>query len=223
MSTQPQDVIETTETTKVRREVSGRQIGIIVGALALGLVLLWFLVLRGDGGGEEPGAAPGEQPTVVPFPEETQPPGDGPGRKGPVETFEVFAPRDPFEPLVDLDAGGGAEQGDVNGDTTGDTGDTDGDTTGDGGDTDGDGDVDADDGDSTDKGDSEDVEGHTVELISTLDDQSVQIQVDDTVYKVEEGEDFAENFRLVSVSNDCATVLFGDDQFTICEGQEILK
>ncbi|MDQ3985705.1 MAG: hypothetical protein M3280_04325, partial [Actinomycetota bacterium] len=137
---------------------------------------------------------------------------DRAGKKGPVETFEVFAPRDPFEPLIDLTEGGGTDAGD----TEGDTGDN-------GTDTDGDGDVDSEDGAPTDTGDSENVDGHTVELVATLEDGSVQIRVDDTVYTVEEGENFAENFQLVSVSDNCATVLFGDDQFTICEGQEILK
>jgi hypothetical protein len=49
------------------------------------------------------------------------------------------------------------------------------------------------------------------------------IQVDATVYNVREGEDFAGRFRLLSVSGNCATMLFGDDQFTLCEGEEILK
>ena len=228
MSTQPLDVIETTEPTSSRREVSGRRLAIILGAVVVGLLLFWVLVLRGDGGGGENGALPAGDPSAAPelVPEEVQPPNGGPGKKGPVETFEVFAPRDPFKPLVDLSTGDttsdtGETTGDT-GDTTGDTGDT-GDTTGDGTDTNGDGVVDSEDDDPTDPGDSESVDGHTVELVSTLEDGSVQIQVDDTVYRVEEGEDFADSFRLVSVSNDCATVLFGDDQFTICEGQEILK
>jgi hypothetical protein len=50
-----------------------------------------------------------------------------------------------------------------------------------------------------------------------------QIQVDETVYTVDEGEDFADNFRLVSASGACATMLFGDDEFTLCEGEQILK
>ncbi|MDQ3985460.1 MAG: hypothetical protein M3280_03065 [Actinomycetota bacterium] len=217
MSTQEQEIVETTEESRIRREVSGRQVGIIVGVLVLVLLLFWFLFLRGGGGGDE--TAIPEAPVTEPAPpteppDEKQPPGDRAGNKGPVETFEVFAPRDPFEPLIDLTQGGGTDAGD----TEGDTGDA-----GDGTDTDGDGDVDSEDGSPTDTGDSENVEGHTVELVATLEDGSVQIRVDDTVYTVEEGENFAQNFQLVSVTDDCATVLFGDDQFTICEGQEILK
>jgi hypothetical protein len=50
-----------------------------------------------------------------------------------------------------------------------------------------------------------------------------QIQVDGTVYTVDEGETFADNFQLVDASGECATMLFGDDEFTLCEGEEILK
>jgi hypothetical protein len=50
-----------------------------------------------------------------------------------------------------------------------------------------------------------------------------QVEVDGTVYTVSEGEVFADNFELVSASGECATMLFGDDQFTLCEGEEILK
>ena len=219
MATEEQEIVETTEGSRVRREVSGRQVGIIVAALIVLLLLFWFFFLRDGGGGEE--AATPEAPVTEPAPPteppaEKQPPGDRAGKKGPVETVEVFAPRDPFEPLIDLDAGG-AGTGETEGDT-GEGGDTDDAT-----DSDGDGDVDSEDGSPTDTGDSENVEGHTVELVATLEDGSVQIRVDDTVYTVEEGENFAQNFQLVSVSDNCATVLYGDDQFSICEGQEILK
>ena len=43
------------------------------------------------------------------------------------------------------------------------------------------------------------------------------------MHTVAEGEVFAENFKFLSVSGECATMLFGDDQFTLCEGEEILK
>lgn len=221
MSTQEQEIVETTEEPRVRREVSGRQVGIIVGVLVLVLLLFWFFFLRGGGGGEDETATPQvpvtQPPPPTEPPDEKQPPGDRAGKKGPVETFEVFAPRDPFEPLIDLTQGGGTDAGD----TEGETGD--GEDAGDGTDTDGDGDIDSEDGSPTDTGDSENVEGHAVELVATLEDGAVQIRVDDTVYTVEEGENFAQNFQLVSVSDNCATVLYGDDQFSICEGQEILK
>lgn len=215
-----QEEITTRETA--RREVTGRQAAMIVGGALVLLVLVWFLFLRG--GGEEP-----TEDVAVPPPVETPtdlPTDDGPAGNGeekpPVETFEVFAPRDPFDPLltVDTETGGATDTGDG----TTDDGTTDEGTT----DTDGDGDVDGDDEDTTDEVDTgeEDVDGHTVELISVSgsgEDATAQIQVDDTVYTVETGESFAENFKLLSTSGECATVLFGDDQFTVCEGEEILK
>jgi hypothetical protein len=62
-----------------------------------------------------------------------------------------------------------------------------------------------------------------VDVFTQNDRQRAQIQVDGTVYTVDPGETFAESFQLVSISGDCASILFGDDQFTICEGEEILK
>ena len=212
MGTSEEQLTESQEPTRGGRQVTGAQIALIVGGAVLLLALFWFFFLRGGGGDavqEGPVSVPQPtEPSVTPTTEPTkQPPGDKP----PVETFEVFAPRDPFEPLVDLTEGGGAA--------------ADEDTGADGAeDVDGDGDVDAEDGAPTEPDDgAEKVDGHTVKLVATLDDGTVQIQVDDTVYTVGEGETFAENFKLVSISGDCATVLFGDDQFSICEGEEILK
>ena len=229
MSTRPEpEIIE-----EDKKEASRRQIAAIAIAAVLLLALFWFLFLRG--GGEE---APTDQtlpappaPTVTDIP---GPEGDGEGGKGdkpgdgPVETTEVFASRDPFEPL--LTTGGSGE-------TTEDTGeitDTDETTTDpddpgtieDPGDTTDDPDDPDDDDDGTGSGGDQNVEGHTVQLIGINgngDDATAQIQVDDTIYTVQEGETFADNFELLSTSDECATVLFGDDQFTVCEGEEILK
>ena len=53
--------------------------------------------------------------------------------------------------------------------------------------------------------------------------ERAEVQVDGTVYTVDVGEEFADSFKLLSTSGDCASLLFGDDQFSLCEGQEILK
>ena len=215
---------------KTKKQASGRQIAIIVGAAVLLLIVFWFVFLRGGGDDEATLSTPPE-PTL------TELPGNGngkggnggnkPGDNGPVETTEVFASRDPFKPLLSVgDTGGSA---DTPTDTTGDpTTDTPTDTP-----TDGTTIIDptapptTDPGtDGTPDGGGENVEGHTVELIGISGNGSnatAQIQVDDTIYTVEEGESFAENFKLLSTSNECATVLYRDDQFTVCEGEEILK
>ena len=205
-----------------RASVTPPQIAIVVGVLVVLLVAVYFLFLRG--GGEEETAAP-PPGTSVPAPEpepvETIDPDDG---DSPVETFEVFAPRDPFDSLISASGTGGDTTG---GDTTG--GDTDGDGVIDGGDTDGDGTIDGGDTNGSGTGDGSNgsnVDGHRVKVIDVFRQNGrdrAQVQVDGTVYTVDEGEDFATNFRLVSASGQCATMLFGDDEFTLCEGEEILK
>ena len=222
---------EPTEPQEVSgRQVSPRQVALVVGGAVLLLALFWFLFLRGGGD-------PADDVVAPPPPVETTSPDlppDGPDTdpddKPPVETFEVFASRDPFEPLLSAEGeGGGTTDDGTTDDGATDEGATDTDGDGDvdeddqptdGGDVDGDGDV-----DGTDEPD-ETVEGHRVELVGITgrgDDASAQIQVDDTIYTVAPGETFAENFKLLSTSGECATVLYGDDQFTICEGEEILK
>ncbi|HVF52671.1 MAG TPA: hypothetical protein VNC78_03585 [Actinomycetota bacterium] len=208
------------ERVEPRAGISGAQVAMVIGGLVVLLGLLWFFFLRG-GGDEVDTAAPApatteEAPGEVP---EEEGDGRGPG-KGPVETFEVFAPKDPFDPVVTADTGGsGGGVTDVGIDgtpgagTPGDepgTGDEPGGSNAPGG---GGG------GDSS-------VGGHTVRLIEVFQDGGearAQVQVDGTVFTVDEGEVFGDNFQLLSVSGDCATMLFGDDQFTLCEGEEILK
>ncbi len=48
-------------------------------------------------------------------------------------------------------------------------------------------------------------------------EEFVQVEVDGRVYTVQEGDTFAGNFRVVSIDGRCATFLFGDEQFTVCE------
>ncbi|HWC14934.1 MAG TPA: hypothetical protein VG929_10125 [Actinomycetota bacterium] len=206
-----------------RTGVTATQVALLlVGMLAI-LGILWFLFLRG---GDEPApvtAPPVTTPSVVPEPEETADP-DAKTPKAPLETFEVFAPKDPFRPLISQAAAapGGTAVGaapapgataapgvgqpsggsDISGDGTGTTG-------GGGG-----------------NGSSDSVGGHRVRLIDTFrrgGEPAARVQVDGTVYTVREGDRFAENFELLSVSGDCASMLYGDDEFSLCEGEEILK
>jgi hypothetical protein len=53
--------------------------------------------------------------------------------------------------------------------------------------------------------------------------KKAEVEVDGTVYRVGPGQTFADNFKLLSISGKCASLLFGDDQFSLCEGQEVLK
>lgn len=216
------------------RSVNNTQIALAAGGVLLLLVVVWFAFLRG--GGEDsaletaPAPPPIEGEPLIPIdPVDPNRPGDG---KGPVETFEVFAPKDPFKPLITppgegdvlpptdgIDADG---DGQIDTPTDGGDGTTDpGDGTGTG--TEGDGT-----GTGTGNGDGggESVGGHRVSLVDVYRADGgprAQVQVDGTVYTVEEGARFAESFQLLSINGECATMLYGDDQFTLCEGEEILK
>ena len=70
---------------------------------------------------------------------------------------------------------------------------------------------------------SDERDANVVALEDASDDGSARIDVNGSVHSVVEGDVFAENFKLLSVSGECASMLFGDDQFTLCEGEEILK
>ena len=199
------------------RNLTGGQLALVaVGLLLLLLALLWFFVLRGEPEVETaaptipaPGAA-----SPMPEPEETTRP-----RNRPVETFEVFAPKDPFRPVLGATTGG-----------TGTGGATDVGTADDG--TAGNGDGTAAGGASAggaangSSGDGESIGGRRVRLVDVFTEgggQRARVQVDGTVYTVREGDRFADNFELLDIQGQCASLLYGDDQFTLCEGEEILK
>jgi hypothetical protein len=47
--------------------------------------------------------------------------------------------------------------------------------------------------------------------------------VDGTEYEVSQGETFAGSYRVKSLTASCGTFVFGDEQFTLCEGQQVFK
>ena len=49
------------------------------------------------------------------------------------------------------------------------------------------------------------------------------VRVNGTSYTVSEGETFADNFRALSIDPPCATFLYGDSSFTLCQGERVLK
>lgn len=209
----------TTEEIETRRSVSSQQvIGVLLGLVVL-LGLMWFFFLRGTPSEEVVATPPVTTPTTEPEPEETTAPGDT--KKGPLQTFQVFAPKDPFKPLIAESSGttgSVAAPTDTSGDTSGDTGTDPGTAPSGGSDISGDG--------SGSGGGSQNVGGRRVRLIDTFragGELRARIQVDGTVYTVGEGDRFAENFEVVSISGSCASILYGDDQFSLCEGEEILK
>lgn len=121
----------------------------------------------------------------------------------PAETFEVFESKDPFRPLV-VEAAAGAPGGTTSGSTS--TGST---STGGGA-----------------GGASAPTGGQSVTLVDVFTQdgaQKAQVKVGSTVFTVALGEVFADNFKLLSISGTCATMLHGDDKFTLCEGEEVFK
>lgn len=201
----------TPEEVEARSGVTGAQAALLVVGLVVLLGLLWFVFLRG--GSEETALTPPVS-TPAPAPEETEEPAAEKPRKGPIETFEVFAPKDPFKPLISAASAAGTTAGAPA--ATGNGSDTGG---GPAGQPSGGSDISGGSG-----GDS--VGGHRVRLIDTFTrngETQARVQVDGTVYTVGEGERFADNFEVLSISGECASLLFGDDQFSLCEGEEILK
>lgn len=206
MATRPEEV-------EARRSVSGGQAALVVLGLVVLLAALWFLFLRGDA--EDPLAIP-PSTAPAPTPEATEEAAPTRPRKGPIETFEVFAPKDPFRPLISQAATGEgtATVGGVP--AAPGSGTTDGQPTGQpsGG------------SDISGGSNGDSVGGHRVRLVDTFTrdgEPQARVQVDGTVYTVGEGERFADSFEVLSISGECASLLFGDDQFSLCEGEEILK
>ena len=199
----------TREEAEARRSVSGGQAAAVVLGLVVLLGLLWFLFLRGEPA--ETVAVVPPVSTPAPEPEATEEPVAKPG-KGPLETFEVFAPKDPFKPLISAAAGTAAvAAAPTTGTASGD---------GPGAAPSGGSDISGGDGGGASVG------GRRVRLVDTFragGEDRARVQVDGTVYTVSEGDRFAENFQLVSISGSCASLLYGDDQFSLCEGEEILK
>ncbi|MGH2829084.1 MAG: hypothetical protein ACRDJM_01230 [Actinomycetota bacterium] len=49
------------------------------------------------------------------------------------------------------------------------------------------------------------------------------VEVGGQVHNVKEGDVFGGNYRVVSITEDCATFVLGDERFTLCIGQEVFK
>jgi hypothetical protein len=111
---------------------------------------------------------------------------------GAVETSELFAPKDPFDPLISTSERAGGR-------VTG----------------------------ASSKASRRRAVGgeRKVLLVASTSRQGggAEVQVDGVAYTVSRGETFAENFKLLAASGDCVAMLFGDQEFTLCEGDEILK
>jgi hypothetical protein len=62
-----------------------------------------------------------------------------------------------------------------------------------------------------------------VEITGSGASRTATVRVGSTEYRVRVGDTFAGSYRVVSLGSRCGTFSFGDEQFTLCEGQEVLK
>jgi hypothetical protein len=197
------DTIQSKKTLKVLLAV----LGVVV---ALGLLVVFVVQPLLSGDDAAPGSASVPEPAAA-EPEEL-PAADEPAGEPVPETFEVFSARDPFHQLIQRPATSSLPAGDTAG-STGSVGST--------GSTDGTGST------SPSPGGSAQVGGTTVQLVDVFTDddgvEKVLVEVNGTGYQVAEGESFAGSFRLLDISGSCATFLFGDSRFVLCEGESIRK
>lgn len=143
---------------------------------------------------------------------------------GPVdETFEVFSARDPFQQLVSDEQAAATVDGADSGQAAAEDGAED---TGEDAVIDFDGDQDSAE-DDLDPPEDASVGGTTVSLVEVFEDddgaQAVQVLVNGTGYEAAAEQDFAKRFRVLEIDASCATFLFGDQRFTLCEGESIRK
>jgi hypothetical protein len=209
------------ETTGEGPEATGggdrRKVALVAGAGALAVAVLGYFVvvpmLSGSADDESPVASvvhhtvstkkaktPAKPAVAKPLPQ-------------PASYADVYARQDPFKPLVVepvAPAAPAAPAGAVPPAGTTTTGTT-GSTSGSG---------------STAGGSSASVGGQRVALVHvyTKDGkQYAQTKVGDTVYSPAVGGVFAGSYKLLATSGSTATYLFGDEQFSLSEGQEVLK
>lgn len=169
---------------------------------ALGAAWLLAVVPLLSGGAPPPSAAPSPSPQD----RGGQPAADARALQQPeqlpVETFEVFLSRDPFRPLTPAGDGAPPPPG-----------------------------TPPSPGAAPTEGCVGDVEvvcnGHVVTLVDVFEDDAGRptaiVQVNSTMFTVHEGDVFADNFRVLSIDPPCVTLIFGDDTFTLCEGERVLK
>jgi hypothetical protein len=181
---------------------------IILGAVA-GLAIVAFVLLKvlGGGGGEEaasptptatggPTSTPSPTVSPSPTPRETLPPVVVAGARDPFSVPPVLeSPSGSVSPTTSGSPSGSPTTSPTSSPTTSPTATP---TTPSG-------------------GSSTTIGGHTV----VLDDifasgTKAQVEVDGTVYTVSEGQKFDDNFKLVSISGNCARFLYGDQSFTLC-------
>lgn len=182
------------EVIEPKRRVS--PVLVVVLAVAAVAALVFGVILPLFGGEEEETSPPAAR---RPATTATTPAPTAPAAQPPAETFEQFGAKDPFRPLVVEGAPPAAPGAPAPAPAPAGAGAA---------------------GAPAPSG------GQQVQLLDIFEEggtTKAQIRVGSTVYTVAPGTVFATNFKLVSISGNCATLLHGDDKFTLCEGEEVFK
>jgi hypothetical protein len=185
---------------------------IVLGSVAGVLVVVLFakLVLFSGGGGSHTTQSTLPSITGGASPSTTAPPATR--SNGTPPTFDVFATKNPFEPVLIVTpttAPTGSTTPTIpTPGTTGSTG-TGGSTT------------------TTTVPSNEPAQGTSVALLDVFQQADgtpmAKVQVGSTVYTVAVGDVFAVSYRVVSLNAPCGQFLFGDASFQLCEGEEVIK
>ena len=192
---------------KPARKIGSRERAMLILLGIVALLAVAFVLLVNTGGDDDLSdiPAPGPRPTATATPDEPAP-------TTPPITDDQFEGRDPFQPLVVAgpdDGGGNGDGGTGNGD--GGTGNGDGTP----------GPTPTSTARPSDGGDSRRVT--LLDIFTAGGERRATVQVDGEEFTVVEGETFADNFRLLELTQDCGTFVFGDERFTLCIGQEVQK
>jgi hypothetical protein len=187
---------------------AGQRRAIIFGGAGLGVLVLLIVLKLALGGGGGTGSSDEElnAPPVTRGPRTATTATTA--TSAPAETFEEFTARNPFRPLVIASTGGttgGGTGGGGGGGTGGGTTPTTGAGSG---------------------GAAEPGSGQTVTLleINTVGGaKQAKVRVGSTVYTVRDGETFAGNYRVVRLGDRCGDFLFGDNPFSLCVGEQVVK
>jgi hypothetical protein len=188
-------------------------LGVVAAAALLFLLVVRPLLFGGDDGGNQEALPP-------PSPAPSQPAGGATTTTiagvPPVETFEVFGSKNPFQPPNGVPGGEGTTASTTPGGTTETTipGGTTGTT------------IPGTNGGASGSG----TEPRVSQRVALLDVYQVggvtvaDVRVVSTVYtELAPGEEFAGSYKVVSLEGTCGSFLFGDERFRLCKGEEVLK
>ncbi|MCA1834179.1 MAG: hypothetical protein ABR548_04055 [Actinomycetota bacterium] len=172
-----------------------RAVIIVLGIVVL-LGLVYLIFFTGGGGPVTVETAPPTSGSRTPVPTASPTAAATPVP----ETFESFEGKDPFRPLIAAGSSGGSPPpaGTPAPQPTGTSSPSEGGPSG----------------------------GQRVSLVDINTRNGTllaTVEVNGKSYTVKEGDTFAGSYRVLDLTKSCGTFVFGDERFTLCIGQEVLK